>query len=156
MLQEAGVPTSATLAEARGLRGKVDKTRPGDIVVLDFYAPRRHLLLDGVVTTVYRNTRLRETTEVPGYAAKQVEDMKFYADKATERPVARIHGGRHTLIPFAVEDGGRLGAHAQSFLHSLAERAVRQGRRSRPQLRDPGGNILRSDGATQVSLWVQR
>jgi len=82
--------------------------------------------------------------------------MQFYADKASERPVARIHGGLHTLIPFAVDDGGRLGAHAQTFLHSLAERAVRQGRRSRAQLRDPGENISRGDGATHVSLWVQR
>ena len=133
----------------------MDKTRPGDIVVLDFYALGRHLLLDGVVTTVYKNTRLRETTRVPGYAAKLVEDRKFYADKASERPVARIHGGLHTLILFAVEDGERLGAHAQAFLHTLAERAARQGRRSRSQLRDPGGNVLRSDGATHVSMWVQ-
>ena len=93
----------------------MDKTRPGDIVVLDFYAPGRHLLLDRVVTTVYMNSRLRETIEVPGYAAKLVEDRKFYADKTSERLVARIHGGLHTLIPFVVEDGGRLGAHAQAF-----------------------------------------
>jgi len=125
-------------------------------VVLDFYAPGRHLLLDGVVTTVYKNTRLRETTQVTEYAAKLVEDRKFYADKTSERHVARIHGGLHTLIPFAVEDGGRLGAHAQAFLCTLAERAVRQGWRSRAQLRGPGGNVLRSDGATQVSQRVQR
>ena len=125
VLREAGVPTSATLTETRVLRGRVDKTRPGDIVVLDFYAPGRRLLLDGVVTTVYMNTRLWETTEVPRYAAKLVEDRKFYADKTSERPVARIYGGRHTLIPFAVEDGGRLGAHAHAFLHTLAERVVR-------------------------------
>ena len=37
------------------------------------------------------NTKLRETTEVPGYAAKLVEDRKFYADKSSERLVARIH-----------------------------------------------------------------
>jgi hypothetical protein len=85
-----------------------------------------------------------------------VEERKFYADKASEWHVARIHGGRHILISFAVEDGGRLGAHAEAFLHTLAEWAVRQGRRIRAQLRDPGGNVLRSDGATQVSLWVQR
>jgi len=131
VLHETGVPTSATLTEASGLRGRMDKTRPGDIAVLDFYAHERHLLLNGVVTTVYKNARLRETTEVPGYAAKLVEDRKFYADKVSERHVARIHGGLHTLIPFAVENGGRLGAHAQAFLHMLAERAVRQGRRSR-------------------------
>ncbi len=102
------------------------------------------------------NTRLRETTKVPGYAAKLAEDRKFYADKTSERPIARIHGGLHTLIPFAMDDGVRLGAHAQAFLCTLAERAVRQGRRSRAQLRGLGGNVLRSDGATQVSLWVHR
>jgi hypothetical protein len=70
--------------------------------------------------------------------------------------MARIHGGLHTLVPFAVEDGGRLGAHAQAFFRALAERAVRQGRRSRPPMCDPSGAVVRSDGATQVSLWVQR
>jgi hypothetical protein len=49
VLQEAGVPTSATMAESRRLRGKEDKTRPCDIVVLEFYAPGHHLVLDGVV-----------------------------------------------------------------------------------------------------------
>ena len=48
VLKEAGVPTSATLTEARGLRGGVDMTRLGYIVVLDYIAPRKHLLLDGV------------------------------------------------------------------------------------------------------------
>ncbi len=119
------------------------------------HAPGRHLLLDGVVTTVYRNTKQRETGDIPGYAAKLVEDMKFYADMTSERPVARIHGGLHTLVPFAVEDGGRLGAHARAFLRTLAERAVRQGR-SRPPMCDPSGAVVRSDGATHVSLWVQR
>ena len=115
VLHEAGVPTSATLSEARGLRGKGDNSRPGDIVVLDYHAPGRHLLLDGVVTIAYRNTRQRETREIPGYVAKLVEDKKFYADKISERPAAKIHGGRHTLVPFAIEDCGRLGAHAHAL-----------------------------------------
>ncbi len=136
------------------MRGGQDMTRQGGIVVLDYHAPGRHLLLDGFVTSVCRNTRHRETGDIPGFAAKLVEDMKFYADKTSKRPVARIHGGLHTLVPFAVEDGGRLGAHAQAFLRALAERAVRHGRRSRPPLCDPSGTIVRIDGATQVSLWV--
>jgi hypothetical protein len=52
VLKEEGVLTSATLTEARGLRGGRDMTRLGDIVVLDYHAPGRHLLLDGVVTMV--------------------------------------------------------------------------------------------------------
>ncbi len=138
------------------MRGGQDRTRPGDIVVLDYHALGRHLLLDGVVTSVYRNTRQRETGDIPGFAAKLVEDRKFYADKTFGRPVARIHGGLHTPVPFAVEDGGRLGAHAQAFLRVLAERAVRQGRRSHPPMCDPSGAVVRGDGATHVSLWVQR
>ena len=47
---------------------------------MDFFAKGRHLVGAAVVTTVYRNTVLREATSVPGYAAKQAEDRKFYAD----------------------------------------------------------------------------
>ena len=84
----------ATLTEARGLRGRGDNTRPpGDIVVLDYHAPGQHLLLDGVVTNAYTNTRQGEAREIPWYAAKLVEDKKFYADKISERHVAKIHGG---------------------------------------------------------------
>jgi len=95
--------------------------------------------------------------EIPGYAAKLVEDKNFYADKTSERPVAMIHGEEHTLVPFiTIEDGGCMGAHAQAFLRTLAKRVVRQGRRSRAPSRDRGGSVLRSDWATQVSLWVER
>jgi len=154
VLQEVGVPTSATLTEVRGLRGKGGNSRPGDSVVLDYHDPGQHLLLDGVVTTAYMNTRQRETREIPGYAAKMVENRKFYADKTSERPAAKIHGGRHTLVRFEVEDGGIFGAHAHAFLRSHAERAVHQGRRSRAHACDPIGTVLRSDGATQLFMWV--
>jgi len=139
-----------------GNAGGVGKSRPGDIVVLDYHAMGRHLLLDGVVTNVYMNTSLMENGGIPGYAAKLVEDREFYAGRTSYRHVAKIHGGIHTLVPFADEDGGRLGAHTHAFLRSLAERDVRQDRRSRSPARDLGGSILRSDGATQVSIWVQR
>ncbi len=60
------------MAEARGLRGREDKTRLCDIVVLDCHALGHHLLLDGVVTIAYKNIRQREKGETPGYAAKLV------------------------------------------------------------------------------------
>jgi hypothetical protein len=87
-----------------------------------------------------------------------VEDTKLYDDKIYERLVAKIraHGGCHTFVSFAVEDGGRLEAHAQSFFRCLVVRVVRQGRRSRTPSRDSSGAILRIDGATQVILLVQR
>ena len=124
------------------------------LLLLDYTSPGKHLLLEGVVTTVYMNTRQWETRGIPWYAAKLVEDKKSYADKSSERPVAWIHGGRHTLVYFALNDGGRLGAHAHFFLRALAERAVSQGRKSRPTTCDPNGVILCSDGASDVSLWV--
>ena len=85
-------------------------------MVLNHYKPGKHLLLDGVVTSVYMNTCPRYTTTVPGYAAKQDEDKKFYADRASASPSSIAHGGPHVLVPFAIEDGGRLGAHAHVFL----------------------------------------
>ncbi len=59
----------AFVKEARGLRA-TDASRPEDIVVLDFFAEGRHLVVDAVVTTVYRNTILKNASTIVGYAAK--------------------------------------------------------------------------------------
>ena len=40
------------------------------------------------------------------------EDRKFYNDKKSSHPVSRKYGGGdHVFVPFAMEDGGTLGAH---------------------------------------------
>jgi hypothetical protein len=46
-------------------------------VVLDIAEGGRHLIIIGVVTTIYRNSVLSNVAIVPGFAAKQVEYMKF-------------------------------------------------------------------------------
>ncbi len=66
------------MEEARGLR-EGDDSRPGGLVVLDFTAPGRHLILDGVVTAVYKNSVLSRVAMVPGFAAKKMEDTNFKA-----------------------------------------------------------------------------
>ena len=126
--KDVGVPDMAVVTEARGLRS-ADATSHGDVVVLDFFVEGRHLVIDVVVTTVYRNTILRHATSIPGYAAKQAEDRKFLADQASTQPIAAIHGGPHILVPFPIEDGGRLGAHALALLRALATLAMDKGRR---------------------------
>jgi hypothetical protein len=77
--------------------------------------------------------------------------MKFYADKSSTDPVASIHGGPHVLVPFALEDGGRLGAHAHTLLRSFATLAIEKGRRPPLSYRDSS-----SSAPTLASLWVQR
>jgi len=157
VLRKAGFPTSTTLTENVGYAGGEDKTRPTDIMVLDYHAPGRHLLLDDVVTTVYMNIRQRETGEISGYAAKLVEDTNFTPTRPQNGSLpGSVVGCTLCSYLFALEDGGRLGAHAHAFLRSLAGRVFHHGRRSRSPACDPSGNILRSDGATHVSLWVQR
>ncbi len=74
--------SKAVVTEARGLRA-ADRSRPGDVVALDFFADGRHLVIDAVMTTVYRNTVLEKVATVPGYEAKQAEDRKFAADKTS-------------------------------------------------------------------------
>ena len=101
---------------------------PGDLVVLDFTEGGRHLIIDGVVTTVYRNTIINKVSAIPGFAAKQVKDKKFKADADSASPVSTVHGGRHRLIPFAMEDGRRIGAHGLDALIMLAEYAVTKGK----------------------------
>jgi len=122
ILREARVPDAYVVLEARGLR-VAGRSRLGDVVALDFFADGRHLVIDVVMTRVYRNTILEKVATVPGYAAKKAEDMKFLADRTSRQPISAIHGGPHILAPFAIEDGGRLGAHAQALMLALASSA---------------------------------
>ena len=142
ILLMAGVPKSSIVLEKKGL-GRSDRTRPGDnVVALDFFGLGRHLVIDAVVTTaVYRNTILSDTSSIPaGHAARRwrkTRSLLLNADKAST-DVSSKHCGDHTLVPFAMEDGGTLGAqHAQALLKSLAEYAVAQGCFSSPDSRSP-------------------
>jgi len=69
ILREARVPDASVVTEARGLRA-ADRSRPGDVVALDFFADGRHLVIDAVMTTVYMNTVLERVVTIPGYEAK--------------------------------------------------------------------------------------
>jgi hypothetical protein len=105
-----------------------DRPRPGYLVVLDFAEGGQHLVIDGVVTTIYMNSVMSKVVVIPGFVAKQVEDMKFKVDEDSLHPMSVLHGGRHMLIPFAMEDGGRIGAHGQAALRMLAEYVVAKGK----------------------------
>ena len=149
ILLMAGIPKSSIVEEKKGLRP--DRTRPGDVVVLNFYGPGRHLVIDVVISTVYRNTILSVTSLIPGHVAKLAEDKKFKADdEMSSQPVSCKHGGDHVFVPFAMEDGGTLGAHAHALLKTPAEHAVSAGRCSSPDSLSPLSPSM------QVSLWMQR
>jgi hypothetical protein len=150
IIKDVGIPDIVVVTEARGLRSS-DASRPGDVVVLDFFQDGQHLLINAVVTTVYRNTVLQQVSTVPGFVAKQAEDRKFYAYKSSTDPVASINGGPHVLVPFSLEDGGRLGAHAQALLRSFATIATEKGRRPPLSYRDSS-----APAPTLVSLWAHR
>ena len=108
------------------------------MVVLDFYGlAGRHLVMDAVISTVYRNTIL-STSLIPGNVAKLAEDKNFKADDVSSQRVSCKHGAwrscsRYRVLPFAMEDGGSLGAHAHALLKTPAEHAaVSAGRYSSP------------------------
>ncbi len=98
------------------------------MVALDFFADGKHLVIDAVVTIVDRNTVLDKVATTPGCAAKHAEDKKFLADRTSKQPTSAHHGGPHVLVSFAMEDGGRLGAHAHALLRTLATWALAKGR----------------------------
>ncbi len=77
-----------------------------------------------VVTIVYRDTGIQTVVAILGYVAKQAEDRKLLAYTTSVEPIAAIHGGPHVLVPFVIEDGGRLGAHALALLQALAIVAI--------------------------------
>ncbi len=86
-----------------------------------------------------------------GYAAKHAEDMKFLADMTSYQPISAVNGGPHILVPFAIEDGGRLGAHAQALLRSLAIASLTKGRT--PPFAKGAEHMTHN---MHVSLWVRR
>ncbi len=67
------------MKHARGLR-EGDASRLGDKYTLDFTTHGRHILLDGVNTTVYTNSIMTKVATVPKFAVKKVEDAKFMHD----------------------------------------------------------------------------
>ncbi len=127
ILKEARVPDALVVLEARGLRA-ADRSRPGDVVALHFFADGRHLVIDVVMTTVYKYTVLEKIATVSGYAAKQAEDRKFQADMTSSHPISLLHGGPHILVPFASGDGGRLEADDHALLRALATATLAKGR----------------------------
>jgi hypothetical protein len=57
-----------------------------------------------------------------------VENRKFLREKTSRQPIAAPHCGRHVLVPFAIEDSGRLGAHTQTLLKALTGATLAKGR----------------------------
>ena len=80
-----------------------------------------------------------------------MEDRKLKKDADSPHPVAVAAGGRHTFVPFAMEDGGRLGAHAHATLKLLAEYAAGKGRLT-PLARHVAPPLPPVD----VALWIRR
>ena len=101
---------------------------------------------------------LAQTCSIPCYAAKMAEDRKFYNDKKSSHPVSSKYGGGHVFVPFAMEDGGTLGAHALAILKQLAEFAERccgwnrKAVVSRGSFCSPDSRAPRA-APMQVSLW---
>ena len=118
---------------------------------MDFAEGGRHLIIDGVATTAYRNTILQKVATIPGFAAKQLEDKKFKADADSIHPVSAQHGRRQRFIPFAIEDGGRIGAHGQATLRMLAEYAVAKGKA--PPMYARAAPLQHHE---DVAMWVRR
>jgi hypothetical protein len=150
IVEEAGVPKAVIVEEAQGLR-EGDATRLGDLVVLDFTTHGSHRILDGVVTIVYKNSILTKVVAVLGFAAKKVEDTKFKFEQISAHPVSVAHGKRHMFVPFAMEDGGKIGAHGHAVLSMLAEHAVAKGKLPpRPR------NVTPPSPPVAISFWVHR
>jgi len=68
IIKDVGIPDIAGVTEARGLRSS-NASRPGDVVVLDFFRDGHHLVIDVVVATLSRNTVLHQVSTILGYAA---------------------------------------------------------------------------------------
>ena len=132
LLRQAGPAKTDIVFEVSNLR-QGDKTRPGDVVWLNFLGPGQHLLIDVSITGVYRDAVLKDVCRIPGFAAKAVEDAKLDEDFRSSSPVSQCHGGRHRLVPFVLEEGGRFGDHALAILSEIADLGAETGKLKAPE-----------------------
>jgi len=77
--------------------------------------------------------------------------MKFKAYQDSLKPVSINHGGRHKLIPFAMDDGGRIGAHGHATLRMLAEYVV-----AKERLPAQTARVVPMLPLEAVAMWVCR
>ena len=62
--------------------------------------------------------------DTPGMVAAAAEDTKFNKDRTSSLPITTSF---HRLVPFALEESGRLGRHALALLRELAAKGVSDG-----------------------------
>ena len=87
-----------------------------------------------IITGVYRDAVLDDVSRVPGFiAAKAREDAKLDEDFRSASPVSQVHGGRHRLVPFVLEEVGRFGDHALAILLEIAELGAQTGKLKVPE-----------------------
>ena len=111
------IPKTRILFEQAGLRP--DRTRPSDLTLFDYDGPGQRLYIDVTVRCPFNATGFAHALR-PGYRAARGERDKFHADARSAHPVAT----HCRLVPFAMETGGRLGAHASAMLMEWARRAA--------------------------------
>ena len=102
-----------------------DGTRPADVVIVNYGGSFRDVLLDVTVPGVMAPVRASSQSHLyflssPGAAARQAEAKKFRQDENSSRPLRSVH----RFIPFAIEEFGRLGNHAEAFLFEMAKAAT--------------------------------
>ena len=99
-----------------------DNTRPADILIKNFGGTLTHFALDVTVAGVMSaarggdSRRRSDFLNNPGAAVHRAELLKFRQDANSSRPLHTVH----RFSPLAAEEFGRLGAHAQAFLHEMA------------------------------------
>jgi hypothetical protein len=134
----------ARVNEMRALRP--DNTRQGDIVIQQ-YEGLTHLVIDVTVGSPLAGCHLDLAAANPGHVANKLETLKFAADSNSSLCL----GMAHRFVPFAVEEFGRLGDHAQALLYEWACRLVAT---HRPELLgSPAGKLAVQH---QLRIWRQR
>jgi hypothetical protein len=108
------VPKKHIVLEAPSLRD--DRSRPADILLEHLDGVSKHVALDVSVAGVFIYSQAMGPRR-PGAAAAKREHKKWSDDLAAPQSIVRDKCFR--LVPFVLEEGGRLGMHAWAFLQEL-------------------------------------
>ena len=104
------------LSKKRRACGEVTRLGDNIVVMLNYHKGSIYSLTEWSLWCTRIHVLALSASNFLVFETKKSKDgKKFYTDKVSIPVVWEAHGNSHAFVPFVIEDGGRLVAHAHAF-----------------------------------------